>query len=399
MLKLHGKTQEIKFSHLDKVSVDHRIYLLSTNTNLPSVLKEARAYIVRDTSNIPVGFHHYLIFEDSYKWDLNIAVSHTVISHDYDYLGDGDVISINKEKSFLKVLYRKNSPHNNFLVTEQCNHFCLMCSQPPKQEEDAWILDEISAVIPLMSKDTAELGFTGGEPTLRGDRFLDILRLVKNHLPRTSVHVLSNGRSFADFGYASRYASINHHDMMVGIPLYSDDPVTHDYIVQAKGAFDETILGILNLKRLNQKVEIRVVIHRQSVARLKQLCEFIARNLLFVDHVALMGLEMMGFTRLNINDLWIDQYDYKDTLSDAVNILVSYGINVSVYNHQLCLVNDDVLPYYKKSISDWKNEYLSECNDCSRKSDCGGFFSSSLKYRYSKHISPIYGSITSNNRR
>ncbi|HWU34105.1 MAG TPA: His-Xaa-Ser system radical SAM maturase HxsC, partial [Methylovorus sp.] len=175
----------------------------------------------------------------------------------------------------------------------------------------------------------------------------------------------------------------------IGIPIYSDAPAGHDYIVQAKGAFDETILGILNLKKYNQKVEIRVVIHNQSVSRLKQLCEFIVKNLLFVDHVALMGLEMTGFTRANLDQLWIDPYDYKDTLSEAVQLLTRYGMNVSIYNHQLCLVNQDVLPNYKKSISDWKNEYVEECENCSRTSECGGLFSSGAQYGYSSHLNPF----------
>lgn len=95
---------------------------------------------------------------------------------------------------------------------------------------------------------------------------------------------------------------------------------------------------------------------------------------------------MTGFTRANLDELWIDPYDYKDTLSDAVKILAGYGMNVSVYNHQLCLVNDDIAPYYKKSISDWKNEYVEECDGCKRLSECGGFFSSGVQNGYSKKL-------------
>lgn len=51
---------------------------------------------------------------------------------------------------------------------------------------------------------------------------------------------------------------------MVGIPIYSDLSMVHDYVVQADGAFDETIRGILNLKRMRQRVEVRVVIHKQT---------------------------------------------------------------------------------------------------------------------------------------
>jgi His-Xaa-Ser system radical SAM maturase HxsC len=177
--------------------------------------------------------------------------------------------------------------------------------------------------------------------------------------------------------------------MMLGIPIYSDDPVRHDYVVQSKGAFDETVRGILNLKSLGQKVEIRVVLHKQTIDRLVSLCEFLARNLLFVDHVALMGLEMTGFTRANIDQLWIDPYDYKDTLSKATLLLKSYGMNVSIYNHQRCLINDDVLFANRKSISDWKNEYVPECSGCSKLAECGGFFTSGMLHKYSPNIRPF----------
>ncbi|MNQ91323.1 Radical SAM superfamily protein [compost metagenome] len=244
-------------------------------------------------------------------------------------------------------------------------------------------------MIPLIPKDTRELGFTGGEPTTNRERFLKIIRLTKSYLPRTAIHILSNGRSFKDPAFAEKYAQIELPDAMIGIPVYSDDPMLHDYIVQAQGAFDETIQGILNLKRLGQKVEIRVVIHKLSVQRLTELCEFIARNLLFVDHVALMGLEMMGFTRANLDELWIDPIEYKDTLSKSVGILAKYGMNISVYNHQLCLVNPDIQPYYRKSISDWKNEYAPECQSCTKQRECGGFFASGVKFGYSKHLVPF----------
>ena len=64
-------------------------------------------------------------------------------------------------------------------------------------------------------------------------------------------------------------------------------------------------------------------------------------------------------------------------------------LNASVYNHQLCTVSADVLRVHKNSISDWKNEYLEECGACSRRADCGGFFSSSVLYRRSKQIRPF----------
>jgi His-Xaa-Ser system radical SAM maturase HxsC len=172
---------------------------------------------------------------------------------------------------------------------------------------------------------------------------------------------------------------------MVGIPLYSDISDRHDYVVQADGAYDQTIKGILNLKRERQRVEVRVVVHKQTYEGLPRLAEFLARNLLFVDHVALMGLEIMGFTRANLDLLWIDPVEYQPQLKRAVKTLASHNMNVSIYNHQLCLLDRDLWTYAVQSISDWKNEYVDECQQCGVREKCGGFFSSA-QYKRSSHI-------------
>jgi len=263
-----------------------------------------------------------------------------------------------------------------------------MCSQPPREVNDDWIIDEVERLIPMIPMSAREIGFTGGEPTLYGERLIRLLQQTKRSLPRTAVHMLTNGRRFADRAFAQAYASVNHPDLMVGIPVYSDDPVRHNYVVQADRAFDETIRGILNLKRLGQRVEVRIVLHLQTIDRLPQLAQFIGRNLLFVDKVALMGLEITGFTRGNLGKLWIDPFDYRETLEEAVDILSAYRVPTAVYNHQLCVVTDRVRAFCVQSISDWKNEYLPVCSSCEVRSECGGFFSSSVKYRHSDHISP-----------
>ncbi len=385
MLKLSGR-----ISQTNKVA--DGVYSLSTQADLPKVLAQKRAYVLKSELKEGINNFAFFIITESNKKLLKLIDAnkkYILVSDDFNYLDNQDIIRITNDGSHFGAIFRASSHQNSFLVTEQCKNYCLMCSQPPKKIDDSYLIDEIAEAIPLIPKDTAEIGFTGGEPTLFGDRFIHLLELTKNYLPNTAVHILSNGRKFIEHDFVTNYARINHHDMMIGIPLYSDDPQIHDYIVQAKGAFDEAILGIINLKKLKQKVEIRIVIHKQSIKRLVELCEYITRNLLFVDHVALMGLEMMGFTRANLEILWIDQFEYKNILSEAVGVLEKSGMNISIYNHQLCLVNDDVMPYYRKSISDWKNEFAPECHECSRVSDCGGFFSSGVKHGYSQNLSPF----------
>jgi His-Xaa-Ser system radical SAM maturase HxsC len=293
------------------------------------------------------------------------------------YLSSGDIIRINQGAGEIRVLYRRTSNHNVLFFTERGNSRCLMCSQPPRDIDDSHLIDQILEAIQLMSPQTRELCITGGEPTLLGDRLFEVLNALKGSLPNTSVHMLSNGRIFRDIDYARRLSSVGHPDFVIGIPLYADVAWQHDFVVQATGAFNETIHGLFNLARFEQKLEIRFVIHRQTIDRLSATARFIGRNLPFVSRVALMGLEPIGFARTNIDALWIDPLDYQQELKNAVDELSQAGVPVKIYNHPLCAVPDSLWKYTVKSISDWKNIYAPECEHCPVRGQCGGFFASS----------------------
>ncbi|MBV9495949.1 MAG: His-Xaa-Ser system radical SAM maturase HxsC, partial [Acidobacteria bacterium] len=274
------------------------------------------------------------------------------------------------------------------LVTEQCNSLCLMCSQPPKTIDDSGRLAEHLRLIDLIDPRTEELGITGGEPTLFRDGFLALIDRCRERLPATALHVLTNGRLFFYRRFAEKLSRIGHPDVVLGIPLYSDIDTAHDSIVQAPGAWEETVLGLQNLDRYDVRVEIRVVLHALSVPRLCQLATFIARNFPFAGHVALMGLEMFGLVHRHLDELWIDPVDYQEQLVAAIEILDDAGMNVSIYNHQLCVLDRSLWPFARRSISDWKNVYLPECRGCEVLDACGGFFQSGTKIR-SRAIVPV----------
>jgi His-Xaa-Ser system radical SAM maturase HxsC len=309
----------------------------------------------------------------------------------FDYLSEGDIIRFHPQSGRFRTLYRRASKHNAFLVTDRCNHYCLMCSQPPKDIDDKWILDELKIALPLVAKDTKSICFTGGEPLLDWREFIDVLALCRDELPNTPMHVLSNGRAFVRDEVVKAWAALRNPNLTVGIPIYSAVDHVHDYVVQARGAFDETVLGILKLKNNGQRIEVRVVLHALTAPRIVETCGWLARNLPFVNHVALMGLENTGFAIANENELWIDPIDYRGELAEGVNILAAAGVNVSVYNLQRCVLDRSVWPYAAQSISDWKNGYIEECNRCIEKDRCSGFFTSG-RPRRSRGVSPILAS-------
>lgn len=363
---------------------DRRTVRVSADRYRPIALRKREAFLATD-ADVPEGFGWYIFVNRP----ACVTDGPTIeLPAEFDYLADGDVLRLTPNKKGLRVLFRRNASINSFLLTERCNNLCLMCSQPPRNVNDDWIVDEILETLPLIDPDVPEIMFSGGEPTLLGERFFELVQACKSYLPRTALHILSNGRRFSDANFAAQLGRIKHPDLMLGIPVYSDLSHVHDYVVQAGGAYDETIRGILNLRQSGVPVEIRVVLHKQTVGRLPQLAEFITRNLLFVSHVALMGLEMTGFTKANLADLWIDPVDYKSELSRAVGILDRAKIRTSIYNSQLCLLDRSIWRFAVQSISDWKQEYMPQCDGCSVKGQCGGFFASA-HVKFSEHIRPV----------
>jgi His-Xaa-Ser system radical SAM maturase HxsC len=307
------------------------------------------------------------------------------------HLQEGDIVAL-QPSGYVRTLYRVASNHNAIFTTDRCNSFCLMCSQPPRPIHDEDRIAEHLRLLDLIESDPLELGVTGGEPTLLKNDLIRLIERCKERLPNTALHVLSNGRMFYYGSFAKRIAEIGHPDLVFGIPLYSDIDFEHDYVVQAPGAFGQTLIGLQNLGRYGVPVEIRVVIHKLTYHRLPNLAEFIYRNVPFAAHVALMGLEVIGFAVPNLKDLWVDPADCRNNLTEATKYLVTRGLNVSIYNHQLCTVPQELWGYCRRSISDWKNEYLPVCAECVKREACGGFFQSSLGRKYSSSINPILSS-------
>lgn len=305
-----------------------------------------------------------------------------------DIVGSGDVIRLNRDGGQLTVLYRRGGDANTLFLTERCNSRCLMCSQPPRDVEDGWRIGESLELISLIDRDLPQLGFSGGEPTLLGPKLGELIAACAVALPRTYMHILTNARRFADRQLADSVASALGRSTW-GVPLYADNPARHDYVVQAAGAFEETVNGIYNLAERGHAVEIRFVVHAQTIGRLNGFVDFIWRNMPFVRHVALMGLEPMGYARGARDLLWIDPQDYAADVALAAQGLADRGVPVSLYNMPLCVLPWSVWPLARKSISDWKNIYAPECAGCGAAAQCGGFFASQSADWRSRAVRPI----------
>jgi His-Xaa-Ser system radical SAM maturase HxsC len=312
-----------------------------------------------------------------------------LICDDLSNLHSGDLVLVDGNSGRIRTLFLERSQHNALFLTERCNNNCLMCSQPPRNNGEAMLGICMRMVELLKSNPPVRLGITGGEPTLLGEGFLQLLSSIKTNLPTTAITSLSNGRRFADQEFACAVAALRVQELRFSVPIHADVSDVHDHIAQASGAFNETIAGLYNLAALGVETEIRIVLHALSIPRLESLAEWIWRKLPFVRQVAFMGLENMGYVKKNWSLLWIDPIDYSKQLRTSVEHLHRRGIAVSLYNLPYCVLPEELWGFACNSISDHKHIFLPECKSCDVAPQCAGFFQSGKK-RHSRALQPIH---------
>ncbi|RYF59715.1 MAG: His-Xaa-Ser system radical SAM maturase HxsC [Comamonadaceae bacterium] len=289
-------------------------------------------------------------------------------------LQDGDIVTPHPSKGEAIVLLRESDTHHALFMTNRCNSHCLMCSQPPTAADDSWLVEEAMDAIRHLRHSPKVLGLTGGEPLLLGSGLRRVLDAVAEHHPHTRVEVLTNGRLFADARVVSEILENLSVSVRWLVPLYGHADFVHDFVVQAPGAFDETLAGLLTLQAHRQEVQLRVVLIEPVLQVLPELAGFIGRNLPFVREVALMGCEPIGFALANRELCEVDLNAWGDTLEQAARVLRRHAIPHLLMNAPLCALPRPLWPVAHRSISDWKNVYAKECERCAVKADCSGLF-------------------------
>lgn len=364
-------------------SIEHSNYreiLGKVTLKNKNIFKRSQNILVTDETNVPSGYKAVITDRKELK-----TSSPLIVVDNIKEFTEGDVVNIDTGGRIIW-LYEIMSTSNAIFATARCNHRCIMCPQPPIAKENDRTEFNI-ALLKLFDKNTKEVGITGGEPTIIGDKLFELIKQIVKSCPRAGISILSNGVKFEDIEYAAKLVACNHHDLQIDVPIFSDIAAEHNRIVGAN-TFYKTIRGLYNLAKFNQRIGIRIVVHKQTYQRLPQLANFIYHNFPFVRQVAFMQMETTGFAVKNLKDLWIDPYDYNNELREAVLLLHDRGIDTYVYNAQLCVLPEEIRPFAKNSISEWKDVYIDKCNGCSLKGECGGFFSTNHE-NISSHIHPL----------
>lgn len=296
----------------------------------------------------------------------------------------GDVVLLSQNEC--SVLFDTDSTSNSILLSEKCDCNCIMCPQFQTGVTDDACFSLAIRTINLIPKKVEWIGFTGGEPTLNWENLISLVKLCNSVLPTTKIHLLTNAHAFKQWEKAVEISNLLKDRIYVSVPLYSDNAADHDQIVGKKGAFYETIAGILNLENANIPIELRNVLLPQNMNRLEKWACFVYMNLPFVHCVALMDLEHEGKARISVDSLSLHTEEYSQALIVTANAFKRYSINFKLYNFPLCNLPKALWKHSHKAISEWKRDFSEECINCVEKENCGGFFSST---DYKNRINPI----------
>ena len=291
-----------------------------------------------------------------------------------------DVFEISDNGSVTRC-YDNSSLENTFFITEKCNSNCIMCpsSDYSRQRGGSMKISDLISIASHIPTDASHITVTGGEPFMAGKDIFRLFEYCKDKFKDTEFLVLTNARIFAVREYCELLKETLPDHSTVGVPLHGSCPQIHDAITRSKNSFDQTVTGLARLQNIGVNTEIRIVVCKNNVTDIPEIARLIVERLNKADHVSIMAMEMTGNAHKNAEAVWIPYRDSFIYVKAAIEILVTAGIDVKLYNYPLCTVDKEYWMICAKSISSWKVKYAPVCEHCIEKASCGGVFAGSFR--------------------
>ncbi|HLE52107.1 MAG TPA: radical SAM protein [Anaerolineales bacterium] len=305
---------------------------------------------------------------------------------------------------------RPSAPYRmDLALTYRCNDNCAHCYNARPRDYPELRTEEWKAILDrLWEIGIPHIVFTGGEPTLRSD------------LPELIAHAEKNGQITGLNTNARRLIDVSFVKQLVDtgldhvqITVESHDPVIHDAMVCAKGAWTQTITGLRNVLDTPLFVMTNTTMLRQNSPFLGKTLDFLAslgvptiglNALIYSGHGLTVGTGLTESELRPLLDLarkktdsngqrliWYTptQYCHFDPMQLELGIK---GCTAALYN--MCVEPDGgVIPcqsYYQQlgnlltipweaiwnhelAVSLRERRYIPpRCNDCVLLSECGG---------------------------
>jgi radical SAM protein with 4Fe4S-binding SPASM domain len=196
----------------------------------------------------------------------------------------------------------------SYAVTRACNLQCIHCHVSAREamSDELKLKEAILAIEEMHSLGTEAVIFSGGEPLLRKDFVLQIVKYCDDLGMITAM--LSNGLLMTPHtALQLQEAGLK----VVGMPIDSVVPEKHDYIRNLSGTFDKTVQAIKTCLELDLEVVVTTMALKDTYAEMPKRLEFLYN--LGVDEAAVYDLVPVGRGK--------DVMDNAMTMEQRINLI------------------------------------------------------------------------------
>ena len=229
----------------------------------------------------------------------------------------------------------------------QCNNMCLFCVQGNKRERFDNRTDEEIQEILRQGRDEGrgEVVFTGGEPTFRPKSLIEWVKYAKE-IGYESIQIQTNGRMLSYMGFCEALIEAGANEFSPAV--HGSKAEIHDRLTGAAGSFGQVTKGIMNLKKLRQRVMTNSVVTKINYKDLPDLA-----RLLVSLHV-----DQFQFAFIHINPIIGGNKEKIEMIVPKVSDAIPFireGLDIGIKSGTRCMT--EAVPYcmmigYEKYVAE-----------------------------------------------
>jgi len=297
----------------------------------------------------------------------------------------------------------------NLRLGYACNNSCVMCYFYDKLGIAIDLSTEEVKKYILLAKeeDVSVLTLTGGEPTMRKD-FLYLISYA-NKIGIPFIAVQTNGRMFYYEEFVKKMSNIENLEFL--IPVYGHNERIHDAITRSPGSFNQTIQGIKNLLKYDQRFIAKTVIMKSNYKYLPNIIRFLTD--LDVKHMRITSACVPSNASKRIKRVVPRFREAMPYLYKALDTFDKKRLKISFVSIPLCLIrgyenlvsekigfknliskdpdkrlSESKVP--KNATRDFQNKTkLKKCRKCKLFSKCGGIWKEYVKMYGEDEFTPV----------
>jgi MoaA/NifB/PqqE/SkfB family radical SAM enzyme len=226
------------------------------------------------------------------------------------------------------MVYKRVDIKTGFL----CNNNCLFCVQANNKLKGNRPFEDIKKDLIDSKKRCDGIVLTGGEVTIRKD-FIEIVKLAKE-IGYKNIQIQTNGRMFSSMDFCKKVIKAGATEISPALHGYCKEQ--HDYLVQANGAFNETVKGIINMKKLGAKILTNSVIVKSNYQNLDKIAHLLVK--LKVNQFQFAFVHAMGNAWENYDSIVPRMSLVMPHLFKGLDIGINAGVRVMTEAIPYCLM-------------------------------------------------------------